>query len=369
MTEVSCDRIEMSRLGPCTPERAVVTLVIEPGALLVDYSFARPDLGDLRARGVVAVIRYVAPVQGTTGGKLTDSAERAAIAAAGLGLVLNFEFAATDAMGGASAGTAYGQIMAAQLLADGYDPLALAMVSVDQDVNSSNVGPISAYVAAFKAALVAAGVRNPLAVYGDVDIIDAMVAAGVCDCGWLASAGDWSHWTSSNVAVVQSLALPAALTGVSGVDGNWSTRTITAHLPGSPPLPAAPKEEDMPEYVKAGPNDWPLWVTDGVSIRWVTAAEAATLPQPVNATNVGAAVIRVVDEAAIYAHHLVGPVPPRDDHNPHDWQPAAFARPYTPPSTPPTVELGPILDRLKALELTVTQLTPPTYTLTLAAKP
>ena len=71
------------------------------GDLLWDFSWARPTVQEMQAANVKAVIRYLSNSQ--TGKTITQT-EAAKYHAAGIGVLLLFESATTDAFGGAAAG-------------------------------------------------------------------------------------------------------------------------------------------------------------------------------------------------------------------------------------------------------------------------
>src|SRR5579863_5973584 len=108
---------------------------------IIDYSLARPALGEILQHGYVGVMRYLAPAIDAP--KVIYKAEYDALRAAGLLVGLNWEWYANRPLEGAAAGTADAQAALAQAEALGYTgPIYF---SVDFDATPADQTPINAY--------------------------------------------------------------------------------------------------------------------------------------------------------------------------------------------------------------------------------
>jgi hypothetical protein len=174
----------------------MTTAMVNPGDIGVDYSFGRPDPAALAAAGVKVVCRYIA---GNSTKPITI-AERDALWAAGLGIVLNWEASASDPLLGASKGLSHGDQAQTGADALGYPDSMPIIVSVDFGVTSQMTSSVIAYMKAF-----ASRNRRRLWVYGGTTIGDRLIAEGICDRIWQAKSGSWSPVPSVNTVLRQLL--------------------------------------------------------------------------------------------------------------------------------------------------------------------
>jgi hypothetical protein len=107
---------------------------------LIDYSFARPNLAQVKAAGVTGVIRYL-----TGSGKGLTTGEIQRIRAAGLSLTLVYETTGRTAKGGRSAGVADGQAALSALRTLGL-PRSVVYFAVDYDLQPGEYGLLDAYL-------------------------------------------------------------------------------------------------------------------------------------------------------------------------------------------------------------------------------
>ncbi|HEX5404790.1 MAG TPA: glycoside hydrolase domain-containing protein [Pseudonocardiaceae bacterium] len=124
----------------------------------------------------------------STSGKDFSAAQYGDYKSHGIKCAFVYENLATDWRGGASAGRAHAIALLADLAAkrtDGTDPVA---VSIDQHVDTGDLPVVVQYVTAFARAIVAAGYRGPVGVYGFREVLDAVHAAGVVAWYWCAGA-------------------------------------------------------------------------------------------------------------------------------------------------------------------------------------
>lgn len=167
--------------------------------LVADYSFARPDLAALRRAGYVGIIRYLS----WDGSKNLTRGEVERAWDAGLWVALNWEgwgdlreFGGNPAVGaqnGRAAGTE------AKRLADamGAPASVPVFVSADYDYQPAHAPIIAAFLDAFRQAS-----GRPVGIYGEADIIDAMLDGGHATLGWQTNATSWSNGRISNRAVL-----------------------------------------------------------------------------------------------------------------------------------------------------------------------
>ena len=163
---------------------------LKPGDIVVDYSWVRPDPHLLAANGVKAVSRYIAG--GTNNGKVLTIAERDALWAAGLGILLNWEQDAGGPLGGAIVGAEHGKKARELALALGYPETLAICVSVDVDTNRYNVDQVVEYFRAFQAAS-----RWMLTAYCDRESAEALFAADLIVGVWAPSAVGWGRPTGN----------------------------------------------------------------------------------------------------------------------------------------------------------------------------
>ena len=128
---------------------------LQRGDLLWDFSWARPTVQEMQAANVKAVIRYLSNSQT---GKTITQAEATKYHTAGIGVLLLFESATTDAFGGAAAGHYNGANAALQAKRLGY-PAGLAIVAAcDTDTTDpTKQAAVVAYMTAFRQEVNTAG--------------------------------------------------------------------------------------------------------------------------------------------------------------------------------------------------------------------
>lgn len=162
--------------------------------LAFDYSWARPSPASMAEFGVRYVCRYL-----YSEGKGVTRDEVDALHAAGIGVVLNFEAAAGNVLGGRAQGVADGRaafLYAQQLGA----PLGLPIYfSADVDVTSDQMPTVLEY---YRGAQTVLGDAYQVRAYGEASVIDAVAAAGIARYGWQTIA--WSNgYTSPRAAIFQ----------------------------------------------------------------------------------------------------------------------------------------------------------------------
>lgn len=158
-------------------------MIITPGLRVADY--ATPiDPARVAAAGYAAVVRYI---NGRVAHwKVLTAAERDAIHAAGLGLMLVWETSADRPLSGAQGGALDGRLARADLLRLGCPADVPVLCAVDIDVTADNLAVVRAYVEAFRDA-----VMWPCGVYGDFDAIDLVQSWSAVN--WQANARWWSR--------------------------------------------------------------------------------------------------------------------------------------------------------------------------------
>lgn len=144
----------------------------------LDYSSSRPDLSAVKKAGYGFVARYLfTPVPG---GKGISKAEAMAIRAAGLGLVLIYEWFAGRAKEGRAAGGADGLQALAQARAIGFPDTRPIYFAVDYNAPSSDQPAIDEYL---KGAAAAIGIGR-VGVYGSYGVVERCFASGSAKWFW-----------------------------------------------------------------------------------------------------------------------------------------------------------------------------------------
>jgi hypothetical protein len=189
-------------------------------SLWADYSFARPDLAQLKALGVVGVLRYLSPVDQNTQGKVLSPVEKDAILHAGLDLCLNFEWYAGRCLEGFNAGLTDGGTALGQAKALGYPQGKTIYFS--HDTGQYNWAAIDAYYQAVRQAL---GGYYKLGAYGSFSLVQQLHAAGLIDKGWQTlawSGGQRDTWSVIYQTGQQILGGSADINEVTSTDiGSW----------------------------------------------------------------------------------------------------------------------------------------------------
>lgn len=178
---------------------------------VADYSFQHPDPADLVAAGHIGVMRYLCPRSSSPSQdyKRLQPAELDALHQAGLAVGVVWEIGTTDDAGGYQQGVAYGTEARSQARALGFPDSTPIYWAVDRRLRDLT-GPLD-YGRGFTAA---AGVARP---YGEGRLIDAAVAEGFADCGWMPET--WG--TSDHLALIQLVGTPK----VPGTDDNTVARS------------------------------------------------------------------------------------------------------------------------------------------------
>lgn len=175
---------------------AAVTL--EPGQIVLDYSFSRPDPDHMVAAGVKAVCRYIAGMNSATRPKILTTTERDRLWNAGLAIILNWEQDAGAPLQGGTVGKTHGTNCADMATGLDYPRTLPIAVSVDVGVSANQLPAIADYFYQFKAAC-----PWPLTVYGGTYVGDYLVDAGFAEGIWQASASSWSPKPSPHVFLKQ----------------------------------------------------------------------------------------------------------------------------------------------------------------------
>ncbi len=240
---------------------------------VADYSFARPDPGALKAAGYEGVMRYVAPDNPSTHGKLIFPPEYAALEAAGLCVTLNFEWTTTRANEGNSAGYDDAQTANQQAAALGYPTWRPVYFSVDE---SATVDTVRAYFQG-----VHSQSAHPVGFYGGQGVGVELMREGLVQYLWVANAASWSgfsSWDALRAAVAPEAHLIQHLDHPLGFDGqidhNEVLRPDYAGAVMDPQLQA--DLEWLIATIKGVPTNVPNFLTD---IHAAVANIAPTLAQ------------------------------------------------------------------------------------------
>lgn len=233
-------------------------MILQPGDVAIDYSFARPAPLAIVGAGVRLVVRYISPTRSNK--KNLTAVERDGLLAAGLSVMLVWEAVATDPLRGATVGQQHGSQAGVFAHDLGYPTGFPIIAAVDFQVIGQQITPVMEYLAAFQGAC-----GYPMGVYGNDTMVTAAHDAGVSVLGWQTRA--WSHGRLSPFADVrQEIGVvhpPVAVLG--SVDDNtvlrpfaaWSTTDAPLPPPSRPPVS---EESDMPHFVVDETGD--IWLDD-----------------------------------------------------------------------------------------------------------
>jgi LysM repeat protein len=155
----------------------------------LDYSFARPNLAQMKRDGVHGVLRYLCPINSQTVGKVIDLPERHAIEAAGLDWALGFEYYSTRAFEGRAAGLEDGLTALHQAQQLGYK--RGRCIYPAHDTGARDDPQVRAYLEGFESRIAAGG--YVLGIYSGVDTVDAMLVDGPAKKGWQTGAWSYGH--------------------------------------------------------------------------------------------------------------------------------------------------------------------------------
>jgi MYXO-CTERM domain-containing protein len=154
----------------------------------VDYSFARPSPASIVAGGYTFVVRYLS----NESAKNLSASEAAALKAAGLDIVCNWEDSATNALNGYNQGVTDAQTANAQASADGAPAGRPIYFSIDFDEQSSQASAVDSYFDGVASVLGHARTGA----YGGYYAIDQLFNAGKIAFGWQAYAWSNGQWDS-----------------------------------------------------------------------------------------------------------------------------------------------------------------------------
>jgi hypothetical protein len=158
----------------------------------VDYSFARPSVSALHAEGYRFVARYFSYDYPSTHGKILFAGEASSIRNAGLDLVSNWEYGASDALGGYNAGVNDARKAAEQAAAAGSPPDRPIYFSVDFDATPGDQTAINAYLDGAASVIG----RSRVGVYGGYYVVKRAFDAGKAKYGWQTYAWSGGQWDS-----------------------------------------------------------------------------------------------------------------------------------------------------------------------------
>lgn len=151
-----------------------------------------PSTDAMRAAGVTGVSRYLSWQDRDSLGKVIHPAEYDRLRADGFGVLLNWEYSATDWLGGAPAGTAHGIEAVRQARALGHPTGTAIPGSADFDMSLAQWnGMARFYAKAYSDALRSSGYRP--GVYGPWDVLTWCRDAGYMEVFW--QAGMSTAWS------------------------------------------------------------------------------------------------------------------------------------------------------------------------------
>lgn len=148
---------------------------------ILDYAWARPPIDEIKTKGYVGVMRYLAPLPN---GKVIDLAEYKNLLSAGLLVGLNWESYSNRAREGAAAGTADAKEALRQANLLGY--AGVIYFSVDYDAPESDQPALNAYFMAVSGVI---GLQRTGA-YGGYWVVKRLFDSNHIRYGWQTTA--WS---------------------------------------------------------------------------------------------------------------------------------------------------------------------------------
>lgn len=158
----------------------------------IDYSFDHPSAAQIRSSGAAFACRYLAPINSSTRAKVITAPEASALHAAGVDIVLVWEWTADRATSGRTAGIADAKAALAQADALGADGVPIYF-AVDFDASSAQLrttGAVYQYAQGWASVLGAA--RS--GVYGGYAAVSTLMSAGLCRYGWQTNAWSGGRW-------------------------------------------------------------------------------------------------------------------------------------------------------------------------------
>jgi hypothetical protein len=156
---------------------------------LIDYAWARPDPATLKAEGFSGVLRYLSWLPN---GKVIDRNELDRLLAAGLDVVLNWEYGTTDGSGGSYEGTGVGREATRQATELGYPVGATLPFSIDRAVSADTLPPIVDYFTALRPIVLGSGYR--LGCYSGYWLLKELFNRQLIDDGWQTFAWSSGLW-------------------------------------------------------------------------------------------------------------------------------------------------------------------------------
>lgn len=142
-----------------------------------------PSTSALKGMGVAAMSRYLSWTDRDSIGKVIGPVEYGRLIGDGVGVLLNWEYAATDWMGGATAGKAHGEEAVRQARRLGHPPGRAIIGSADMDMTATQwTSAGRGYAVAFATAVRAGG--YVAGVYGPWDVLDWCFKLGMYGVFW-----------------------------------------------------------------------------------------------------------------------------------------------------------------------------------------
>jgi hypothetical protein len=153
----------------------------------VDYSWARPSPSSLHASGYSFACRYVS--DDTTGKNMTRT-ETAALIAAGVDVVSNWEFSSSEILNGFSAGVHAANVGLAQATAAGMPAGRPIYFSIDFDIQPSQIATAASYLDGAASVLG----HDRVGAYGSYSAIKYLFDHGKIAYGWQTYAWSGGQW-------------------------------------------------------------------------------------------------------------------------------------------------------------------------------
>jgi hypothetical protein len=264
-----------------------------PGRAGIDESWSRLTPAQAKAAGLAFVIGYVS--EDTTGKNLT-AAEARGYLAAGLEVLLAYEYATDAVHGGAAQGTHDANVAVPRARALGYPPGSALAFAVDEDL-SADPAAVDGYARAFTAACHGAGYRSMD--YGGYDTVKRCADLRLTDLHWQTYTWSGGRWDArAAIRQVQNDVVVAGVTvdrdtAMTSDIGAWRGDDMAAYQSG--PWSGG--------YLSDGATGWPV---AGLIARLLTVPEGAGLTgKPQNAGSVFDADVAAAVTA--YKARLFGP--------------------------------------------------------------
>lgn len=206
----------------------------------IDYAWGRPDPESIKALGYSFVVRYLSH----DSSKNLTVAERKALVAAGLNVVIVWESTAGRALQGAAAGAADGAEARRQAALLGFGPKTVIYWAVDRDVDARHWDAIEAYGRAFGEAIRPTYTLHGL--YGEYDLVREMVERRkLTPYSW--QCGAWSNGRMWHGATLYQRIKAVTIDGVDCDENIALQPDYGGWLPAPEPVPftGVLKEDDM----------------------------------------------------------------------------------------------------------------------------